>query len=107
MQFDRLERYFHDYTYIQKGHYALTDMLVYWYMGDTWTTQHKEQQIAVSEGLLRSIEAKGFKLKQEDVVSLFECYDLRNKTENDNLQDPVRLQAAFSDIIEKHHLSHI
>jgi hypothetical protein len=106
MQLDRLERYFNDYTYIKKGHYAVTDMVVYWYMGEAWTVANKEEQIAVSEGLLRSIEAKGFQLKQEDVARLFELYDLRSKAERGELQDEVMLQAAFTEIIEKHHLSH-
>ena len=106
MQLDRLERYFNDYTYIKKGHYPVTDMLVYWYMGDAWTVANKEQQIAISEGLLRSIESKGFELKQEDVASLFKLYDLRGKGENGTLPDEVRLQATFTEIIEKHHLSH-
>lgn len=106
MQLDRLERYFNDYKYIQKGHYPVTDMLVYWYMGNEWTVANKEQQIAISEGLLRSIEAKGFELKQEDVESLFELYDLRSKAENGKLPDEVMLQVAFTEIIEKHHLSH-
>lgn len=107
MQLDRLERYFNDYTYIQKGHYPVTDMLVYWYMGDEWTVTNKEQQIAISEGLLRSIEAKGFKLKQEDVKSLFEFYNLRNRAQNSKLPDEVILQTAFTEIVEKHHLSHL
>jgi hypothetical protein len=106
MQLDRLERYFNDYTYIKKGHYPVTDMVVYWYMGDAWTTAHKEQQIAISEGLLRSIEAKGFELKQEDVARLFELYDLRGKAARGELPDEAVLQAAFTEIIEKHHLSH-
>ncbi len=106
MQLDRLERYFNDYTYIQKGHYPVTDMLVYWYMGDEWTAANKEQQIAISEGLLRSIEAKDFKLKQKVVASLFELYDLRNKAKSGKLTDEVMLQAAFTEILEKHHLLH-
>jgi len=106
MQLDRLERYFNDYTYIKKGHYPVTDMVVYWYMGDAWTVVNKEQQIAISEGLLRSIEAKGFELKQEDVEHLFELYDLRSKAERSELPDEVMLQAEFTRIIEKHHLSH-
>ncbi len=106
MQLDRLERYFNDYTYIKKGHYPVTDMVVFWYMGDAWTVANKEQQIAISEGLLRSIEAKGFELKQEDVERLFELYDLRGKAARGELPDEVILQAAFTEIIEKHHLSH-
>ncbi len=106
MQLDRLERYFDDYTYIKKGHYPVTDMLVYWYMGDVWTVAHKEQQIAISEGLLMSIEAKGFELKQEDVERLFELYDLRGKAERSELPDAAVLQTAFTEIIEKHHISH-
>lgn len=105
MQLDRLERYFNDYTYIKKGHYPVTDMVVYWYMGDAWTVENKERQIAISEGLLRSIEAKGFALKQEDVERLFELYDLRGKAERGELPDEAILQAAFTEIIEKHHLS--
>lgn len=106
MQLDRLERYFDDYTYIKKGHYPVTDMIVYWYMGHMWTVAHKEQQIAISEGLLMSIEAKGFELKQEDVKRLFELYDLQAKAECGELPGAVVLQAAFTEIIEKHHLSH-
>ncbi len=106
MQLDRLKQYFNDYTYIKKGHYPVTDMVVYWYMGDVWTVANKEQQITISEGLLRSIEAKGFELKQEDVERLFELYDLRGKAERSELPDEVMLQAAFTEIIEKHHLSH-
>ncbi len=106
MQLDRLKRYFNDYRYIQKGHYPVTDMLVYWYMGEEWTLANKEQQIAISEGLLRSIEAKGFELQQEDVKSLFELYDLQSRLESGRPLDEVMLQAAFSEIIEKHHLSH-
>jgi len=106
MQLDRLERYFNDYTYIQKGHYPVTDMLVYWYMGNEWTVANKEQQIAISEGLLRSIEARGFKLKQEDVESLFELYDLPSKVKSGKRLDEVMFQAAFTEIIEKNHLSH-
>lgn len=106
MQFERLERYFDDYTFIKKGHYPVTDMVVYWYMGDAWTTANKEWQIAISEGLLRSIEAKGFELNQEGVARLFELYDLRGKAARGELPDEVMLQAAFTEIIEKHRLSH-
>jgi len=106
MQLDRLKQYFNDYTYIKKGHYPVTDMVVYWYMGEAWTIANKEQQIAISEGLLRSIETKGFELKQEDVERLFELYDLRGKAERSELPDEVTLQTAFTEIIEKHHLSH-
>lgn len=106
MQLDRLEKYFNDYTYIKKGHYPVTDILVYWYMGSAWTAANKEQQIAISEGLLRSIEAKGFKLKQDDVKQLFELYDLRNKAERGELPDEVTLQAEFTEIIEMQQLSH-
>lgn len=102
MQSDRLERYFNDYTYIKKGHYPVTDMLVYWYMGDAWTAANREQQVAISEGLLRSIEAKGFELKQADVARLFELYNLRSKATRDELPDEVMLQAEFTEIIEKH-----
>jgi len=106
MQFERLERYFEDYTFIKKGHYPVTDMVVYWYMGDAWTAANKERQIAISEGLLRSIEAKGFALKQADVARLFELYDLRGKAARGELPDEVMLQSAFTEIIEKHRLSH-
>lgn len=106
MQFDRLERYFNDYTFIKKGHYPVTDMVVYWYMGDAWTAANKEQQIAISEGLLRSIEAKDFKLKQADIARLFELYDLRGKAARAELPDEVVLQATFTEIIEKYRLSH-
>lgn len=106
MQLERLERYFIDYTYIQKGHYPVTDMIVYWYMGDEWIAANKKQQIAISEGLLGSIEAKGFELKQEDVKTLFELYDLRSKAKSGMLFDEVMLQTVFTEIIEKHHLSH-
>jgi hypothetical protein len=106
MQLERLERYFDDYTYIRKGHYPVTDMLVYWYMGEAWTLTHKEEQIAVSEGLLRSIEANGFNLKQPDVERLFELYDLRNETKRGKLSDAVMLQSAFTEIIETYHLAH-
>lgn len=106
MQLDRLQRYFDDYTYIKKGHYPVTDMVVYWYMGEAWTAAHKEHQIAISEGLLMSIEAKGFELNQEDVKRLFELYDLRGIAKRGELPDAVMLQAAFTEIIEKHHLSH-
>lgn len=106
MNLDRLERYFKDYTYIIKGHYPVTDMLVLWYMGYEWTRANQEQQIAISEGLLRSIEAKGFKLKQEDVASLFELYELRSKAEACKLPSEVMLQVSFTQIIEKQHLSH-
>jgi len=105
MQLDRLERYFKDYTYIKKGHYPVTDILVYWYMGEAWTMANKEHQVAISEGLLRSIEAKGFELKQEDVEHLFEIYGLRSQAEGGNLPDEVMLQAKFTEIIEKHNLS--
>ena len=81
-------------------------MVVYWYMGEAWTVTHKAQQIAVSEGLLRSIEAKGFELQQDDVARLFELYDLRGKAARGALPDEAILQAAFTEIIEKHHLSH-
>lgn len=107
MQLDRLEQYFDNYTYIQKGHYPVTDILVYWYMSKEWTAVNKQQQIAISEGLLRSIEAKGFKLRQEDVVSLFKLYDLRSKAESGKLLDEVTLQMAFTEIIERYHLSHL
>jgi len=106
MKSDRLERYFNDYTYIKKGHYPVTDILIYWYMGDAWTVANKEQQIAISEGLLRSIEAKGFELRQVDVARLFELYDLRSKAERGELPDEVILQKEFTEIIEKHHVSH-
>lgn len=106
MQFDRLERYFNDYTFIKKGHYPVTDMVVYWYMGDAWTAANKAQQIAISEGLLRSIEAKGFELTQDAVARLFELYALRDKAARGEIPDEVMLQAAFTDLIETHHLSH-
>jgi len=106
MQLERLERYFNDYTYVKKGHYPVTDTLVYWYMGYEWCAAHQEQQIAISEGLLRSIETKGFELNQEDVARLFELYDIRGKSARGELPDETVLQAAFTEIIEKHHLSH-
>jgi len=106
MQLERLERYFNDYTYIKKGHYPVTDMVVYWYMGEAWTVANKEEQIAVSEGLLRSIEAKGFELNQDDVKRLFELYDLRGKAQRRELPNEVSIQAAFTAIIEQHQLSH-
>ncbi|HHH37396.1 MAG TPA: hypothetical protein ENK77_02130 [Epsilonproteobacteria bacterium] len=106
MQSNRLKQYFHDYTYIKKGHYPVTDMVVYSYMGEAWTVAHKAQHIAISEGLLRSIEANGFQLKYEDVERLFELYDLRGKAARGELPDEVKLQTAFTEIIEKHHLSH-
>lgn len=106
MQLDRLERYFDDYTYIKKGHYPVTDMIVYWYMGHEWTAENQEQQIAISEGLLKSIEAKDFKLKLKDVERLFELYDLRSKAERGELPNEVTLQEAFTKIIEKELLSH-
>ncbi|MBD3800914.1 MAG: hypothetical protein IE886_05580 [Campylobacterales bacterium] len=81
-------------------------MIVYWYMGEAWTVANKEEQIAISEGLLWSIEAKGFELKQEDVAHLFELYDLRGKAERGELPDEAVLQVAFTEIIETHHLSH-
>jgi hypothetical protein len=106
MQLDRLEQYFHNYIYIQKGHYPVTDMIVYWYMGNEWTLANKEQQIAISEGLLRSIETKGFKLKHEDVASLFKLFNLKAKAEVGKLANERTLQAAFTEIIETHNLSH-
>ena len=106
MPLNRLERYFEDYTYVRKGHYPVTDLIVYVYMGDAWTEANKAQQIAISEGLLRSIEAKHFKLDRDDIERLFELYDLKTKAERGELSDVVILQTAFTQIIEKFHLSH-
>ncbi|MDD3595494.1 hypothetical protein [Sulfuricurvum sp.] len=106
MPLNRLERYFKDYSYIRKGHYPVTDLIVCVYMGDAWTEANKPQQIAISEGLLRSIEAKHFELGSEDVERLFELYDLRGKAERGELPDEVTLQTAFTKIIEEHHLSY-
>ena len=106
MPLNRLERYFEDYTYIRKGHYPVTDLIVYMYMSDAWTEANKAQQIAISEGLLRSIEAKHFELRREDIERLFELYDLKGKAKRGELADVVMLQTAFTQIIEKHRLSH-
>lgn len=105
MPLNRLERYFEDYTYIRKGHYPVTDLIVYVYMGDAWTEANKAHQIAISEGLLRSIEAKRFELGREGVERLFELYDLKGKAERGELSDVVMLQTSFTQIIEMHHLS--
>lgn len=106
MPLNRLERYFEDYTYIRKGHYPVTDLIVYVYMGDAWTEANKSHQIAISEALLRSIEAKHFELGREDVERLFELYDLKGKAERGELTDVVMLQTLFMNIIEMNHLSH-
>lgn len=106
MPLKRLERYFEDYTYLRKGHYPVTDLIVYVYMGDAWTEANKAQQIAISEGLLRSIEAKHFALDRDSIERLFELYDLKAKAERGELADVVMFQTAFTQIIEKYHLSH-
>lgn len=106
MPLNRLERYFEDYTYIRKGHYPVTDLIVYAYMGDAWTEANKAQQIDISEGLLRSIEAKHFELDRKNIERLFELYDLKAKAERGELADVEMLQTAFTQIIEKHCLSH-
>ncbi|HFU77636.1 MAG TPA: hypothetical protein ENK68_03940 [Epsilonproteobacteria bacterium] len=102
---ERLERYFNDCTYIKKGHYPVTDMIVYYYMGDAWAGANKALQIAISEGLLRAIEAHQYELTLEDVEHLFNLYNLREKGEQGMIKDEVVLQEAFTQLIEKYDLS--
>lgn len=102
----QLQRYFEDYTYIKKGHYPVTDMLVYWYMGDVWSSKHQEEQIAISEALLRAIEAQNYALTREDVEKLFELYELRKVVNQGTIVDADLLQQAFTKIIETYQLSH-